>query len=284
MTRWCSGWPAPAKINRFLRILGRRRDGYHQLQTLFQFIEPIDRLDFAVTADPMVTREGGLPGLDPEEDLVVRAARALQRFAGVEQGVCIRLIKRIPAGGGLGGGSSDAATTLVALNELWGCRLPRSSLMKLALDLGADVPVFVAGRAAWAEGVGEELQPMAVDEPWLLMANPGVAVDTGAVFRAMKLTRPGTQLTIRDFEAGAVGNDCELVVRQLHPAVGEALDILGEQGPVALSGTGGCCFCRFDSRQAASEAAERVGDRVATWLSRASNRSPLLDRLSVVPS
>ena len=276
---WSCDWPAPAKINRFLHIVGRRADGYHCLQTLFQFVEPADRLDFAVTDAPDIAREGGLADLAPEADLAVRAASVLQHAAGVRRGVRIRLEKRIPAGGGLGGGSSDAATVLVALNKLWACGLDASQLGTLAVELGADVPVFIRGRASWAEGIGDELTPVVADEPWLVLADPGVAVNTGAVFRDAKLTRQSAHITIRDLEAGAAGNDCEAVVRRMHPAVGRALDILGEHGPVRLTGTGGCLFGRFDSRAAANAAAAAVGARLRTWVCQARNRSPLLDRL-----
>ena len=279
MTDWSCDWPAPAKINRFLHVVGRRPDGYHRLQTLFQFVEPVDRLDFAVLKTPIIEREGGLRGVAEADDLALRAAHALRAAAGIRAGVRIRIAKRIPVGGGLGGGSSDAATTLVALNQLWGCGLSTAALLDLALALGADVPVFVNGRAAWAEGIGEQLTSVVVDEPWLVMVDPGVAVDTGAVFRDGKLTRQSAHITIRDLETGAVRNDCEPVVRRLHPAVGRALDQLGEQGPAMLTGTGGCLFARFDSHEAACQAAGQLTGRVTAWVCRASNRSPLLDRL-----
>ena len=272
-------WPAPAKINRFLHITGRQADGYHTLQTLFQFVEPQDQLDFEITDTPEIIREGGLPGLADDEDLVVQAAVRLQRETGVRQGARIRLTKRIPAGGGLGGGSSDAATVLVALNALWACGLDRAALERLGLALGADVPVFVRGEAAWAEGVGERLTPVEVDCPWLLLADPGVSVNTGAIFRDPKLTRHGAHITIRAFEAEGGRNDCEAVVRRQYPAVGRALEILGEWGPVSLTGTGGCLFARFGNEEQARQAAAGVEERLSVWVCQAGNRSPLLDRL-----
>ena len=279
MTDFSRGWPAPAKINRFLHITGRRADGYHELQTLFQFVDPVDDLAFAVTRDGVIHREGGLPGLPPESDLAVRAATTLRHRVGTDQGVCIRVDKRIPAGGGLGGGSSDAATTLVALNTLWGCGLSLTELEAIGLGLGADVPVFVRGLACWAEGIGERLTPLAVDRPWLVVVDPGVAVDTRAVFTDRKLTRHGERITIRRFEAGAARNDCEPVVRRLHPAVGEALDALAVFGPTRLTGTGGCLFATFESRERAEHAATGVRAHWVAWVCRACNRSPLLDRL-----
>jgi len=274
-----SGWPAPAKINRFLHITGRRSDGYHTLQTLFQFVAPCDWLDFEILETPEILRDGGLPGLGVDNDLAVRAARALQAAARISQGARIRVDKRIPAGGGLGGGSSDAATTLVALNDLWGCGLTERQLSALALGLGADVPVFVHGQAAWAEGVGERLTPIEVDCPWLVVVDPGVSVESGTVFRDRKLTRHGAHITIRGFKAGEGRNDCEAVVRQHYPAVARALDILGEWGPALLTGTGGCVFARFDDRDGADQAVAEVGEVFHAWVCQAGNRSPLLDRL-----
>ena len=274
-----SAWPAPAKINRFLHITGHRADGYHTLQTRFQLVEPQDWLDFEILDAPDILRDGGLPGLALDDDLTVRAARALQQAGGISQGVRIRLDKRIPAGGGLGGGSSDAATTLVALNALWRCGLAERELAAMALRLGADVPVFIGGRAAWAEGVGESLTPLEVDCPWLVVVDPGVSVDTRSVFCDPKLTRHGAHITIRDFKAGAGRNDCEAVVRRQYPAVARALDTVGKWGPTLLTGTGGCLFARFDHRERASMAASEVGKTFHAWVCQAVNRSPLLDRL-----
>ncbi len=276
---WSENWPAPAKINRFLRITGRRPDGYHTLQTLFQFVQPVDYLSFAITDDGVIQRQGGLPGLPAADDLVVRAAQALQQAAHVSQGAVIQLEKRIPAGAGLGGGSSDAATTLVALNHLWGCGLDTAALAGLALDLGADVPVFIAGEAAWAEGVGDQLSPMTPDCPWLVVLNPGVAVSTAAVFRDPKLTRHSPHTTIRDLSAGEINNDCEPVVRRLYPVVSEALDALSVYGPAMLTGTGGCMFATFNAQKAAEHAAEQLRDRWMVWVCQAANHSPLVSRL-----
>lgn len=279
MNNQSSDWPAPAKINRFLHVLRQRSDGYHDLQTLFQFVAPCDRLDFQITSDGMIQREGGLPGLSAEADLVVRAASALQQSAGIRQGARITIDKHIPAGGGLGGGSSDAATTLVALNHLWGCHWSQAALIRLGLSLGADVPVFITGKAAWAEGVGEQLSPVMVDCPWLVLLDPGVSVETASVFQHPKLTRHSPHTTIRGFSAETTRNDCESVVRRLHPAVSEALDALAAFGPARLTGTGGCMFATFDSRGQAEQVAAEVADHGQVWVCQASNRSPLLTRL-----
>ncbi|WP_420853044.1 4-(cytidine 5'-diphospho)-2-C-methyl-D-erythritol kinase [Spiribacter vilamensis] len=272
-------WPAPAKINRFLHITGRRADGYHTLQTLFQFIEPLDWLDFTVTGDGAIVRDGGLAGLAPSADLAVRAATALQRRACVTAGVRIHIRKGIPAGGGLGGGSSDAATTLVALNALWGCGLAPAALEQLGLELGADVPVFVRGQAVWAEGIGEQLTPMDADRPWLVVLDPGVNVNTGSVFNDPKLTRHTERITIPRFNALDSRNDCERVVRRLHPRIATAIDALSEFGPTRLTGTGGCIFAWFDDRPSADRAKAGIDAHGRAWVTRAANRSPLPGRL-----
>lgn len=279
MTDVSRDWPAPAKINRFLHITGRRADGYHTLQTLFQFIEPLDWLDFTVTGDGAIARQGGVAGLAPAADLAVRAATALQSYACVTAGVLIHIRKGIPAGGGLGGGSSDAATTLVALNALWGCGLAPATLERLGLELGADVPVFVRGRAVWAEGIGEQLTPMDADRPWLVVLDPGVSVNTGSVFNDPKLTRHTERITISRFDALEARNDCEQVVRRLHPRIATAIDALSEFGPARLTGTGGCLFACYDDRRSADQARAGVSAYGRAWVTRAANRSPLPGRL-----
>lgn len=272
-------WPAPAKLNRFLHIVGRRADGYHRLQTLFHLIDLQDSLAFEVTDDGSVRREGGLATLAPEADLVVRAARLLQAASDSSLGAVIHLDKRTPAGGGLGGGSSDAATTLVALNHLWGSGLNADVLASLGLRLGADVPVFVRGYTAWAEEVGEELQPLDVPDCWFVVVDPGVAVSTAAVFSAPELTRNTPRTTIRAFRAGELRNDCETVVRGRYPEVGEALDWLGEFAPARLTGTGGCLFAGFSCERDARDTAARVPRRWTAYVAHGLSRSPLLARL-----
>ncbi len=273
-------WPAPAKLNLFLHITGRRADGYHELQTAFQLLDFSDSIEIGVTADGRVARAGGPPGVPPDEDLAVRAARALQAASGTGQGARLHIRKRIPMGGGLGGGSSDAATVLVALNELWETGLDLPQLASIGGELGADVPVFVQGRSAWAEGVGERLQPLELPERWFLVVHPGVAVATREVFQAPELTRNSPIITIRGLFEAATRNDCEPVVRARFPAVGDALDWLGQFAEARLTGTGSCVFAAFGSAAAAERVAARVPDRWRGWVARGLDRSPLHARLA----
>lgn len=275
-----AAWPAPAKLNLMLRILGRRPDGYHRLQTVFQFIDLQDRLWFEVRPDGRIRRTSALPEVPEDQDLCVRAARALQTATGCRLGVDIRVEKVLPMGGGLGGGSSDAATTLVALNRLWGLDLDPDTLARIGLDLGADVPVFVKGRAAWGEGVGEELTPVTLPEPWYLVAVPPCLVSTAAVFAHPKLTRDSPAVKISDFLRGDRTNDCLPVVRATHPAVAAALDWLSGEGEARLTGTGSCCFAEFAERQSAQAALKRRPVGLDGFVARGLNRSPLLDRLT----
>ncbi len=239
-------WPAPAKLNLFLHVTGRRPDGYHTLQTLFQFLDVGDELRFDVNGDGRIARANLLPGVPEESDLCVRAARLLQAASGGTHGAVIHLDKRLPLGGGLGGGSSDAATTLLALNELWGCSLASEALAALGLKLGADVPVFVRGHAAWAEGVGEILTPAEPPERWVVVLAPTVSVSTAQVFaaydRELDLTPYSPAITIRDFHAGRGRNDLEPVVRRLYPEVDNALKWLGNFGDARMTGSGACVF------------------------------------------
>jgi 4-diphosphocytidyl-2-C-methyl-D-erythritol kinase len=241
-----ASWPAPAKLNLFLHVTGRRPDGYHTLQTMFQFLDVGDELQYEVTRDGRITRANPLPGVPEERDLCVRAARLLQAASGTTQGAVIHLDKRLPLGGGLGGGSSDAATTLLALNELWDCSLTPEALAALGLQLGADVPVFVRGYAAWAEGVGEELTPVNPPEQWMVVLAPAVSVSTAEVFAAYDnerdLTPYSPAITIRDFHAGRGRNDLEPVVRRLYPEVDNALKWLGNFGDARMTGSGACVF------------------------------------------
>ncbi len=273
-------WPAPAKLNLMLRIVGRRADGYHRLQTVFQLLDWCDRISFAWRSDGRVTLARPLPGVPPERDLAVRAAKRLQRAAGIRRGVEIRVEKRLPMGGGLGGGSSDAATVLVALNALWRLGLSEAELIELGVGLGADVPVFIKGRAAWAEGVGEELVPLALPEPWYVVVVPSCQVSTAAVFAAPDLTRNSPPATISDFLGGMRINDCLSVVRRLHPEVDAALEALSDFGAAQLTGTGACVFVAFSSREAAERAAASLARSWRVRVARGLNRSPLLDKLA----
>lgn len=276
-----TNWPAPAKLNLFLHITGRRDDGYHLLQTVFQFVDFGDRLDFRLRRDGAVHRSGEVPGVPPEQDLVVRAARRLAGQAGREvPGVDIAVEKRLPMGGGLGGGSSDAATTLVALNHLWDLGFDEDRLAHIGLGLGADVPVFVRGRAAWAEGVGEELVPVELPEPWFLVLSPNVTVSTAEVFGSPELTRNSPAITIRDFLAGQGGNVFEPVVRAAYPEVSRALDWLSQRAPARLTGTGGCVFAWFDDELIARTVLSELPPEWSGFVARGRNRSPLLERLA----
>ena len=272
-------WPAPAKLNLFLHVTGRRDDGYHELQTLFQLIDLTDTVSITVRADGQIERPAGPSGVGAEEDLVVRAARALKAATGTALGASLRLRKRIPLGGGLGGGSSDAATALTALNELWGCGLGRDELARLGLALGADVPVFVHGSTAWGEGLGERLTPVTLPEAWYVIIHPGVAVSTRDVFQSPELTRNSPVITIRAFFESGGRNDCERVVRAQAPEVAEALDWLARQAPARLTGTGSCVFAACASAIEAERLAARVPERWTSYVARGLNTSPLLERL-----
>jgi 4-diphosphocytidyl-2-C-methyl-D-erythritol kinase len=276
-------WPAPAKLNLFLHIVGRRPDGYHELQTCFQFVDLCDELTIAPRDDGAIRRGAGAAGVDPEQDLCVRAALALKAATGTRRGADISVLKRIPMGAGLGGGSSDAATCLVALNQLWGLCLSVDELAALGLKLGADVPVFVRGRAAWAEGVGERLTPLypplAPDERNYLIIKPNVFVSTRDVFQDPELTRNTPPITIHGFLAAGGRNDCLPVVRRRYPEVARAFDWLSTYGAARLTGTGACIFMTCEP----ALAREIVGNLPAgfeAFVARGRNDSPLLERLA----
>jgi len=272
-------WPAPAKLNLFLHVTGRRADGYHELQTLFQLIDLADTVTIAVREDGLIERPVGPARVGAETDLSVRAARALQQATGTRQGATLGLAKRIPIGGGLGGGSSDAATVLLALNELWGCHLPLAELAALGLPLGADVPVFVQGSSAWAQGVGEKLTPVTLPERWYVVLYPGVGVSTREVFQSPELTRNSPLITIRAFFESGGRNDCEAVVRRLAPGVSEALEWLGRSGRAQLTGTGSCVFAAFGRAADAERVAAQAPDRWRSFVARGLNTSPMHERL-----
>jgi 4-diphosphocytidyl-2-C-methyl-D-erythritol kinase len=270
-------WPAPAKLNLFLHVTGRRSDGYHELQTLFQFLDLCDLLYITPRGDGQIRRAVDLPGISQDQDLALRAARLLQRASGCGLGAELRLDKRIPIGAGLGGGSSDAATVLVALNRLWNLGFTTDELAGLGLGLGADVPVFVRGHAAWAEGIGERLKRVELDEPWFLVVVPPVAVSTAEIFGAAELSRDCPPITLDDFRAGTARNVCEPVTIARYPQVGEALAWLRRHGNAAMSGTGASVFLPLPTRERAESLAASVP---ATWtalVARGRNRSPLRD-------
>jgi 4-diphosphocytidyl-2-C-methyl-D-erythritol kinase len=268
-------WPAPAKLNLFLHVTGRRADGYHELQTLFQLIDLTDTVTLRVRGDGVIERPLGPADVAAEADLSVRAARALKAATGTALGASIEVTKRIPQGGGLGGGSSDAATVLVALNTLWGCGLPAAELAAVGLPLGADVPVFVQGFSAWAEGVGERLTPVELPERWYVIIHPRVHVSTREVFQSPELTRNSPLITIRAFFESGGRNDCEPVVRALSGDVAEALDWLAASGAARLTGTGSCVFTERASAAEAERLAARVPDRWTSYVARGLSHSPL---------
>lgn len=276
-----TAWPAPAKINRFLHIVGRRDDGYHLLQTVFQFLDYGDTVHLRVTGDGDIRRAADPVGVAAEADLTLRAAHALQRASGTSLGAVLRVTKRLPAGGGLGGGSSDAATVLVALNHLWGCGLGEDALAELGLALGADVPVFVRGRSAWAEGVGERLQPLELDCPWYVVLAPECTVSTAELFQAPELTRNSPPITIRDFCAGGGVNAFEPVARARYSAVDRALRALTADGKPRMSGSGGCVFLPRAGRNEAEQTLHRCqAEGWQGFVARGVNRSPLHQRMA----
>ena len=272
-------WPAPGKLNLFLHITGRRADGYHLLQTVFQLLSYGDSLDFGLRQDGLIQRSDGPQGVTAEQDLTVRAAKLLQRHTGTGLGADILLRKHLPMQAGLGGGSSDAATTLVALNRLWGTGLQAAELGRLALELGADVPVFVGGHSAWAEGIGEQLTPLELPEYWFLVVDPGSRVATAEIFQAPELTRNSPPITISGFRSGTGHNDFEPLVRARYPQVREALDWLGTEGPARLTGSGGSVFAAFEEKAAAERLLNDLPRGWQGFVARGCNRSPLLERL-----
>ena len=272
-------WPAPAKLNLFLHVTGRRADGYHELQTLFQLIDLCDTITLSVREDGRIERTAGPAYIPAEDDLAIRAARALKDATGTRLGASLTVRKRIPLCGGLGGGSSDAATTLLALNELWDCGLGLAELSALALPLGADVPVFVQGSSAWAEGIGERLTPVSLPDRWYLIIYPGVGVSTRKVFQSPELTRNSPLITIRAFFESGGRNDCEAAVRALSPEVAEALEWLSRFAPARLTGTGSCVFSAFPSAAEAERLAARVPDRWQSFVARGLDTSPVHPQL-----
>lgn len=281
-----SAWPAPAKLNLFLRITGRRPDGYHTLQSVFRLLEWGDTVRLRVREDGQIRRVGeSIPGVAEDDDLMVRAAKKLQSATNTHVGADIAVEKRIPAGGGFGGGSSDAATVLVALDRLWATGLGVDRLAELGLALGADVPVFVRGDNAWAEGVGEILTPLALPPAWYLLADPGVHVPTAALFQTPELTRDSAPATMHDFVSGAgLGNAFEPVLRRREQAIEAAFEWLAQVGTPRLTGTGSGCFVEFADRGSAEAALHHVrteAPHLRAWLAEGANASPLrtaLDR------
>lgn len=270
--RW---YPAPAKLNLFLHVLGRRPDGYHELQTLFRFVDRCDRLQIRSRPDGVIRRLNDIDGLPPDQDLVVRAAHGLQTRYGVKAGAEIRLEKHLPMGGGLGGGSSDAATVLIVLNRLWGLDRPVDELASLGVQLGADVPVFVRGENALGEGVGERLTPVDLPPAWYVVLVPPVAVPTARVFNDPALTRNSNRMTMSAFFAGGARNDLEPVVCRLYPAIKDHLDWLRRHGPAWLTGSGACVFATFGQEQQAREVFSARPPHMQGFVARGLDAHPL---------
>ena len=268
-------FPAPAKLNLMLRVVGRRPDGYHLLQTVIRFIDYGDTLTFRVREDGAITRTNEVAGIPAGEDLAVRAAQLLQRAAGTRLGADITLDKRLPVGGGLGGGSSDAATALLALNHLWGSGLPRERLAALALELGADVPVFVGGENALAEGIGERLTPLSLPAAWYLVLTPPVAVPTARIFADNQLKRDSKPIKITAFSMEQAGNDLEPVVCREYPEVARHLAWLQQAAPAWVTGSGACVFAAFQTENAARQIWERLPKGMRGFIAQGLARHPL---------
>lgn len=273
---WDSTWPAPAKLNLFLHVVGRRADGYHLLQTVFRFIDRADLLRFAPRNDGEIVLATPIPGVPPETDLTVRAARLLQEASGCRQGATIHLDKRLPMGGGLGGGSSDAATVLLALNHLWQAGLSRPTLEKIGLTLGADVPVFVHGRNTFAEGVGEAFTDIDLPAETYLILHPGVHVPTPAIFGAPELKRDTPAIAPTGWQHGQGQNDLEPVACARFPLVAEHLAWLKQYAPNAMmTGSGACVFAGFTGRSAAERVLAQLPASMTGWIAEGLAEHPL---------
>lgn len=276
--------PSPAKLNLFLHILGRREDGYHELQTLFQFLDFSDEITVEPRGDGQITLAESLPGVADKDNLVVRAARLLaDSAASPVPGASISIHKQLPIGGGLGGGSSNAATTLLALNHLWALGMDLNQLADLGLSLGADVPVFVRGHAAWGEGIGEKLTPANPPEDWFVVLKPACDISTKKIFSEQRLTRNTPRITIAPAFEGDVSryrNDCEDVVRRLYPEVRQGLDWLIKFGPARLTGTGACIFGRFPTESEARNIWASKPSGINGFVAKGVNISPLHKKLT----
>ena len=275
MNEWDREWPAPAKLNLFLHVVGRRADGYHLLQTVFRFLDYGDTLRCEPRTDGAIVRVDPLPGVPPEADLVVRAALALRAVTGAGAGANLHLEKRLPMGGGLGGGSSDAATTLLALNRLWGTGLDSLQLQRIGLALGADVPIFVHGHTAFAEGVGERFTDLALPPAWYLVVVPAVAVPTPEIFRSTQLRRDTPAILAGDWRPGFGHNDLEPVACALYPEVTRHLEWLRRYGDARMSGSGACCFVAFGTEAAARTAMAALPADMRGFVAAGMDRHPL---------
>lgn len=271
--------PAPAKLNLMLHIVGRRADGYHLLETLFQFLDYADTLHFNTRADGQIILHNAIEGVVHDDNLIVRAAHLLQKHSKSELGADIWLDKKLPVGGGIGGGSSNAATTLVGLNHLWQVRQSLETMAELGLSLGADVPVFVMGRAAFAQGIGEKLQPVDLPEPWYLVAVPPISISTAKVFSDEGLTRDTPLTNIRTVLKQSGHNDCQAVVEKRYPEVSNALILLNKYVEARLTGTGSCIFGGFPNEQQAAKVATQISKSLPSFIAKGANISMLHRKL-----
>jgi len=273
-------WPAPAKLNLFLHITGRLDNGYHSLQTNFQFLDYGDSIAFNTNNSSLITVTPHVDGIEPEQNLIYRAALLLKPFANNDAGVEISLVKILPMGAGLGGGSSDAATTLVALNHLWQTNLSNDKLAELGLSLGADVPIFIRGFAAFAQGIGEDLTPITPPEPWYLVIWPGVSVSTRDIFNLPQLPRNTPKITLAQLTTSTLKNDCQEVTKNQHPEVAMALEWLIQYAPAKMTGTGSCVFGEFPSHADATVALEKLPKSMQGFIAKGVNISPLAKTLA----
>ena len=275
-----SQWPAPAKLNLFLYITGQRPNGYHDLQTLFQFVDYGDTLTITPRRDNQINLTPAIEGVKTEDNLIYRAANALRQAANCDSGADIHIDKILPMGGGLGGGSSNAATALVALNHLWQTQLSVDELADIGLKLGADVPVFVRGTSAFAEGIGEKLQPAEPQEKWFLIAKPDISIATVDIFTHPELPRNTKKRSLDALLRGVYENDCEKIVRSLNPEVDQALSWLLEYAPSRLTGTGACVFSEFNTQQEANAILNILPDWLHGFVAKGVNTSPLMAALA----
>ncbi|WP_286232794.1 4-(cytidine 5'-diphospho)-2-C-methyl-D-erythritol kinase [Thalassotalea sediminis] len=276
-------FPSPAKLNLFLHIVGQRADGYHELETVFQFLESGDTIDISISnTSNELTLLTPINGVDNEDNLIIKAAKALQHYANVKKGALIKIDKRLPMGGGLGGGSSNAATVLVALNYLWQLNISLEELATLGLTLGADVPVFVRGYAAFAQGIGEQLTPVTPSEDYYLITKPPVSISTQAVFTAPSLTRDTPKLNLDQLDINSCHNDCQTFVIKHYPEVANLLAWLLEYAPSQMTGTGACIFSRFSSREQAEKIQSLLPEQISSFVAKGVNRSPLHQHINML--
>ncbi|WP_038872798.1 4-(cytidine 5'-diphospho)-2-C-methyl-D-erythritol kinase [Vibrio jasicida] len=280
MIEFSTRWPSPAKLNLFLYINGRTENGYHELQTLFQFVDHGDELSIQANGSGEITISPEIEGVPLKDNLIWKAATALQRYANCSYGAHIDLHKILPMGGGIGGGSSNAATALVALNYLWQTHLSDDELAEIGLALGADVPVFVRGFAAFAEGVGEKLSPAHPDEKWYLVVRPNVSIATADIFTHPDLTRNTPKRDLETLFNTPSVNDCEKIVRMLYPEVDKQLSWLLQYAPSRLTGTGSCVFAEFSSKAEAKAILAQLSDNVSAFVAQGRNISPLKETLA----